>query len=530
MAADAGAAEAPRRGIDELVHPDDLARVRSVIAETARRSQSSSTLELRMRRADGEWRDFEAIVSNLLENEAVGGLVINAHDVTERKALEDQLRHEAFHDALTGLPNRVLFMDRLEHAMARAVRSEQGIAVLFLDLDRFKNINDSLGHDVGDDLLKEVGRRLPKAARTGDTVARFGGDEFVVLLEDVGTPFEAAGIADRILTDLRRPVPLHGRSHVVTASIGIAFESGAHDQRDLIKDADAALYHAKAAGRSRYAIFDDARDAYPVERLDLESDLHQALARNQLRVFYQPEMDLQNGRVRGFEALVRWEHPRRGLISPVDFIPLAEESGEIVSIGQWVLEQACRQAQRWQEDLFGDEPLLMSVNLSAPEFQEPDLLLRVSRALQGSGLATERLRIELTESILMDDSPVGRQVLDDLKRLGVQLAIDDFGTGYSSLSYLKRMPVDVLKIDRSFVGDLGRDPRQASIIEAVVNVADALGMSVTAEGIEEREQLSFLTGIGCEGGQGFLFSRPVPADEIPDIVRALNRGLLSKAG
>ena len=241
-------------------------------------------------------------------------------------------------------------------------------------------------------------------------------------------------------------------------------------------------------------------------------------------------MDLQTGRVRGFEALVRWEHPRRGLVSPVDFIPLAEESGEILSIGKWVMEQACRQAQRWQEDLFGEETLSMSVNLSAPEFQEPDLLLRVSRTLQEAGLAPEQLRIELTESILMDDSPVVHQVLDDLKRLGVELAIDDFGTGYSSLSYLRRMPVDVLKIDRSFVGDLGRDPRQASIIEAVVNLADALGMSVTAEGIEDPDQLSFLAGTGCEHGQGFLFSRPIPADQVPAVVRALNQGGLSKAG
>ncbi|PZC45766.1 MAG: putative signal transduction protein [Chloroflexi bacterium] len=513
----------------DVVHPDDLPRVLSVIAEAATCPQGEMRLELRMRRADGAWREFEAIVSNLLDNEAVGGIVLNAHDVTERKGLEDQLRYEAFHDALTGLPNRVLFTDRLGQAVARAKRSQQGLGVLFLDLDRFKYINDSLGHEVGDDLLREIGRRMPEAARSADTVARFGGDEFVVLVEDIGSVGEAVSVADRILTAIREPVALHGRSHVVTASIGIAFGMGSRDGQDLIKEADAALYRAKARGRARYAIFDDSRDHYPVDRLDLESDLHQALQRDELRVFYQPEMDLQSGRVCGFEALVRWAHPRRGLISPADFIPLAEVSGEIVPIGQWVLEEACRQATAWQ-GVLGDDPLSMSVNLSAPEFREPDLLIRVAETIERWDLPAGRLRLELTESVLMDDDPALHALLANLKQLGVQMAIDDFGTGYSSLSYLKRMPVDALKIDRSFVADLGRDPRQASIIEAVVRMARALGMVVIAEGIEEREQLSFLTRVGCESGQGFLFARPLAAAAIPEAVRALNRGQLSKAG
>ena len=518
----------PRRMAD-VVHPEDLPRVLSVIAEAATCPEGEMRLELCMRRADGAWREFEAIVSNLLDNEAVGGIVLNAHDVTERKGLENPLRYDAFHDALTGLPNRVLFTDRLEQAVARAKRSQQGLGVLFLDLDRFKYINDSLGHEVGDDLLREIGRRMPEEARSADTVARFGGDEFVVLVEDIDSVGEAVSVADRILAAIRDPVALHGRSHVVTASIGIAFGMGSRDGQDLIKEADAALYRAKARGRARYAIFDDSRDHYPVDRLDLESDLHQALQRDELRVFYQPEMDLQSGRVCGFEALVRWAHPRRGLISPADFIPLAEVSGEIVPIGQWVLEQACRQATAWQGAL-GDDPLSMSVNLSAPEFREPDLLIRVAETIERWDLPAGRLRLELTESVLMDDDPALHALLANLKQLGVQLAIDDFGTGYSSLSYLKRMPVDALKIDRSFVADLGRDPRQASIIEAVVRMAGALGMVVIAEGIEEREQLSFLTRVGCESGQGFLFARPLAAAAIPEAVRALNRGQLSKAG
>ena len=393
----------PRRMAD-VVHPEDLPRVLSVIAEAATCPEGEMRLELRMRRADGAWREFEAIVSNLLDNEAVGGIVLNAHDVTERKGLENPLRYDAFHDALTGLPNRVLFTDRLEQAVARAKRSQQGLGVLFLDLDRFKYINDSLGHEVGDDLLREIGRRMPEAARSADTVARFGGDEFVVLVEDIDSVGEAVSVADRILAAIRDPVALHGRSHVVTASIGIAFGMGSRDGQDLIKEADAALYRAKARGRARYAIFDDSRDHYPVDRLDLESDLHQALQRDELRVFYQPEMDLQSGRVCGFEALVRWAHPRRGLISPADFIPLAEVSGEIVPIGQWVLEQACRQATAWQGAL-GDDPLSMSVNLSAPEFREPDLLIRVAETIERWDLPAGRLRLELTESVLMDDDP-----------------------------------------------------------------------------------------------------------------------------
>lgn len=512
-----------------IVHPEDLQRVLGVVADIATRPQGESRLELRMGHAGSGWREFEAIVSNLLENEAVGGIVMNAHDVTERKGLEDQLRHEAFHDALTGLPNRVLFMDRLQHALSRAGRRQRGVGVLFLDLDRFKYINDTLGHEVGDDLLREIGRRMPEAAREADTVARFGGDEFVVLLEDVESVQKGAAVAERILSAIRQPVSLRGRRHVVTASIGIAFAATRRDGQDLIKEADAALYRAKARGRARYAIFDGSRDHYSVDRLDLESDLHQALLKDELRVYYQPEMDLQSGRVRGFEALVRWEHPRRGLVPPGDFIPLAEESGEIVAIGQWVLEQACRQAKIWQDSL-GEESLRMSVNLSAPEFREPDLLTRVAGTLERVGLPPERLRLELTESLLMEDDPALHEVLSALKRIGVRLAIDDFGTGYSSLSYLRRMPVDALKIDRSFVADLEHDPRQAAIIEAVVRMATALGMVVTAEGIELREQRAFLTRVGCESGQGFLFSQPLAPAAVPSAVRALNRGELAQAG
>ena len=513
----------------DVVHPDDLSRIRSVFGKVQARPGSSTPIELRMRRRDGDWREFEAIVSNLLEDEDVGGMVMNAHDVTDRKRLEDQLRHQAFHDSLTDLPNRALFVDRLEHALQRAGRDGKGVAVLFLDLDRFKNINDSLGHDVGDDLLKEVGRRIAAVGRPGDTMARFGGDEFVVLLEDVDTPNTAVRVAERLLAAVREPVQLRHRTHIVTAGIGIAIASTPRNATDLLKSADAAMYHAKAIGRSRYAIFDDARDRYPVERLDLEADLHRALARSELRVFYQPVMDLQRGVVRGFEALVRWQHPRRGLIAPGDFIPLAEESGAIIEIGQWVLEEACRQARRWDDQLSG-APLHMSVNLSAPEFQEPDLVARVKRVLDATGLSPERLRIEVTESILMDDNSTANEVLTDLKGLGLKVAIDDFGTGYSSLNYLLRMPVDVLKIDRSFVMNLGTEPRYAAIVKAVVSLADALGMSVTAEGIEEVEQQEFLTQIGCDTAQGFLFARPLPASQVIDAVRALNREAFPKAG
>ncbi|MFN8558042.1 MAG: EAL domain-containing protein [Dehalococcoidia bacterium] len=449
-------------------------------------------------------------------------------DVTHRRAVEDQLAGLAFHDPLTGLPNRALFADRLDHALRRCQRYDEQIAVLFLDLDRFKVINDSLGHAAGDTLLVTVAERLRASVRPGDSVARFGGDEFTVLLESIVDPRDAVRVAERILDALRRPVTLEGREVVVNGSIGLTLHGPGAGRRatdeppgpaadptgpaDLLREADVALYRAKAAGRSRVMVYDPAMSARAVEQLDLEADLRQALERQELRLVYQPMIDLITGRIRGMEALVRWFHPVRGLASPAEFIPLAEETGLILPMGRWVLAEACRQARTWQQRLPDGDGLVMSVNLSAREFQSPDLVAAVAATLLESGLDPACLELEITESALMDDAPATVQTLNALKTLGVRLALDDFGTGYSSLSYLRSFPVDRLKIDRSFISGLSSDDGIMSIVLAVTRLAHALGMEVTAEGIETAAQLACSKAVYADHGQGYYFSRPLDSE------------------
>ena len=430
-----------------VVHPDDVATLENVLAESAAQPGSHPSVEMRLRQGDGNWRDFEAVVTNLLDNPAVEGIVANARDVTERKALEQQLRHQAFHDPLTGLPNRALFMDRLAHALAVAQRRGTTLAVMLLDLDRFKVVNDSLGHPVGDQLLLSVSERLQETVRVGGTLARFGGDEFTILLEDVSSASDAFVAAARIMEAFRPPFTVSGYESFVTVSIGLALRHPT-DARpmDLLRNADAAMYRAKAEGRARYALFDESRDTYPVECLELDADLRRACERGQLVLHYQPEVDLQTGALVGLEALVRWQHPRFGMIPPAEFIPLAEENGEIVAIGEWVLAEACRYARSLSELQQCGTPLVISVNLSAQEFMQRDLVWRITKTLNESGLPPEQLCLEITESVLMKDTPVTNDTLHPLKQLGVQLAVDDFGTGYSSLNYLRRMPVDALKL------------------------------------------------------------------------------------
>ena len=504
----------------DLVYPADAERFRDVLSGVIETPTEQRVVEVRLRDAAGAWRDYEATVTNLVDMEAVGGLVVNARDVTERKILEDELRHQAFHDPLTGLPNRALFMEQLADALTRAQDSGQRVAVLFLDIDRFKVINDSLGHNVGDELLVALAGRLRTTIPEGAMVARFGGDEFTILLENAATDSIAADYANRILDAMRDPVKLLGHNTIVTASIGISFSGPDRYQAlELVRSADVALYHAKDQGRGRFVLFDRALDRYSVQRFELEAELRQAVELHQLRLHYQPELDLQTGEVVGFEALVRWEHPVRGLIPPDQFISMAEETGEILKIGQWVLREACRQAAEWQRTLFGPRRFTMSVNLSANEFLEPGLVWEVLRTLRDTGLDPHTLRIEITESVLMTDSPLTREIFMELKRVGIGLAIDDFGTGYSSLNYLRMLPADVLKIDRGFVAEVDRDEREAAIVRAVVQIADALGMHVTAEGIEREEQRVFLANIGSHTGQGFLFARPAPAEVIEAYVR-----------
>jgi diguanylate cyclase (GGDEF)-like protein/PAS domain S-box-containing protein len=456
-------------------------------------------------------QDFEArvVVSGAEEVLAI------VRNNTERKELERQLAHQAFHDALTDLPNRTLFTDRLGHALTRAARRKVSVAVLFLDLDRFKVVNDSLGHDVGDQLLAAVGRLLRDCVRRGDTVARLGGDEFTILLEDVATTADAAHVAERIMAAMQAPFRLAGHEVCVSASIGIAL-SGGHtaEPEDLLRDADAALYRSKNRGKARYEVFDASMHARALERLQLENDLRHGIEQGDLRVYYQPIVNLGTGRITGVEALARWLHPTHGFIPPGEFIPLAEESSLILPLSRWVLSAACRQAAAWH-GRYPDAPAItVAVNLSVRQFQHPALVEEVAGVLRETGLDPRCLSLEITESMMMETAEATNAILRDLKALGVKLAIDDFGTGYSSLGYLKRFPVDTLKIDRTFVAGLGQDPEDTAIVHAVIRLAHTLGLEVTAEGIETAAQADNLRATGCELGQGYHFAKPLPAEAL----------------
>jgi diguanylate cyclase (GGDEF)-like protein/PAS domain S-box-containing protein len=451
------------------------------------------------------------------------GLTVSGRDITQRKALQEQLSHQAFYDPLTNLPNRALFLDRLSHALARKERRDGDLAVLFLDLDRFKVINDSLGHGAGDELLIQSGRRLLACLRPQDTIARLGGDEFGVLLEDVDVQ-SAIQVAERILTALHPGFDIGGREVFVTASIGVALSRSHHTQPDeLIRDADLAMYQAKAKGKARYEIFDRGMNARVLERMELEMDLRSAIARQEFKIYYQPVVHLGTGAITEVEALVRWEHVARGLLPPADFINLSEETGLIVPLGKWVLVEACRQVMEWQTQYPTHPPLTVSVNLSARQFQQPNLVQEIRQALAATGLDSSTLKLEITETVLMHDAPSTLAKLRALKALGIHIAIDDFGTGYSSLGYLKRFPLDTLKIDRSFVDGIVNNTDDRAIVRAVVTVAKSLNLSVTAEGIETDEQLGQLWSLGCDRGQGFYFARPLAARAMGELLEADQR-------
>ncbi len=431
-------------------------------------------------------------------------------EIEARKKLEDQLRHQAFHDPLTGLANRALFADRLDHSLARSNRREGGVAVLLMDLDNFKVINDSLGHEAGDQLLVAAAERLRACLRPEDTLARLGGDEFAVLLEDTVSVSAAKPLADRIAEAMRVPFVLRKQEVFVSCSIGITLSTGEQgDPDDLMRKADTAMYQAKKRGKAQYEVYDNSMSLIADARLVLESDLRRALERNELRVHYQPKVSLENGNVVGMEALVRWEHPRRGLLLPAEFIPIAEESDLIVPIGRWVLEEACQQMRKWQERHLSDPPLVMSVNLSARQLQPHDLAEEVAMVLQKTGLAPRSLELEIPESVLVEGTEHTIAVLQELKALGVWLAIDDFGTGYSSLSYLKRFPVDILKIDRLFIEKVGQDFNDTAILSGIITLAHTLGLKMVAEGVENAEQRALLQRVECDLGQGYYFSEPL---------------------
>ena len=429
--------------------------------------------------------------------------------------------HQATHDALTGLPNRTLVIDRLTHALARARRRPGALAVLFVDLDRFKVVNDSLGHSVGDEVLIQIAQRLRDAVRPGDTVARLAGDEFVVVCEDVAGEADVLLLADRVALAVAAPIPLYGRDAIITASIGIALASPDTRAEDLLRDADVAMYGAKERGRARLEIFDQAMRTRMLERLEIEHALRRALAHNEFVLHYQPTVSLRTGRTVSVEALLRWPDPERGLVMPDEFIPVAEENGLIVPLGRWALEEACRQLASWRAQYPECADLQVSVNLSARQFADPDLVPSVAAALCEAGLPPSRLWLEITESVLMDEAEATIETLKALRALGVHLSIDDFGTGYSSLSYLKRFPVDVLKIDRSFVDGLGADPEDEAIVTAVVRLAHALDLQVVAEGVETAAQLAELRRLGCNAVQGYYFAHPQPAAEMGEILTAM---------
>lgn len=510
------------RRVLECVHPDDYQQTQADFERLLEPDVLDATLQFRFHHKDGRWRHLEASASDLLEDPEVRGIVVNSRDVTDRKSNEETIRHLAYYDALTGLPNRRLFRDRLNQALAYARRHEEGVGVLSLDLDRFKNINDSLGHAVGDRVLKRVAERLASCLRAGDTVSRQGGDEFTVLIPSIEGAEDAAKIAAKILEALGERLDATGHDFHVSASVGVSvFPADGDDEETLIRNADAALHRAKEGGRNCYQLYAPAMNAKAFERLVLESSFRRALERGEFVVHYQPQVNVTTGELTGVEALVRWQHPELGLVLPSQFIPVAEETGLIVPLENWVLAEACGQNRRWQDA--GFPRIRMAVNLSARHLKRPDIVETIDGALTASGLDARYLELELTESIVMEDVEETIATLAALKARGVQLAIDDFGTGYSSLSYLKRIPIDTIKIDQSFVRDIPADADDAAIARLIIAIAHSLKLKVIAEGVENNDQLEFLHPNHCDEMQGFLFGRPVPAADLSAFLSACGR-------
>jgi len=504
------------------IHPKDDARAREAFANLVS-GGNPVAIEFRYRHADGSWIWLEVLGNNLLEHPGVGGIVLTSRDVTERKHAEERAQYLANYDVLTGLPNRVLIYDRVNQAVAHARHTRERVALMHIGVDRFKVVNETLGHYVGDTLLKAAADRIKRCARDSNTIARVGGDEFTILIPDATSLHAVSATAVKVLSEMSLPFPGTTQDVFVSASIGLSlFPDDAKSANELTKHADAAMYSAKKLGRNNYQFFTHAMNEQVHERMVLEAGLRLALQRDEMYLVYQPKIDLETREIVGAEALIRWNHPTLGLVAPARFIPVAEESGMVGQIGEWVLRTACAQIQAWQ----GMELLpQIAVNVSARQFQQYDLSKLVSAVVQEAQISPESLEIELTESAVMHDAESSVVTLERLKQLGVRIAIDDFGTGYSSLSYLKRLPLDLLKIDQSFVRDISSDANDAAIVRAIITLARNLGMKVTAEGVENEAQLAFLNAYGCQYAQGYLFGPPMSADELTGRLRPHHRNV-----
>jgi diguanylate cyclase (GGDEF)-like protein/PAS domain S-box-containing protein len=501
---------------DEL-HPDDRERAAIFFGEAARAPGVTGPTEWRFRQPDGSWMHAEILATNLLGDPTVRGIVLNTRDVSERKRLEEQLTHQAFHDPLTGLANRALFRDRVSHALALARRQGHPITVLFLDLDDFKKVNDSLGHAEGDRLLIAAGERFLCCARAADSVARLGGDEFAILIEHVDGSDGRAGLLERLSSAMEHPFRLSGNQVQVSVSIGVATATGDETADDLLRNADVAMYAAKRRGKGRSETYESRMYADVRSRLEMEAALREAIDKNELTLHYQPIVSLRTGAVYGVEALVRWDHPHYGHLLPQHFVPLAEETGLIVRMGGWVMRQACTQVQQWRA-AHPEIPLSVSVNISGRQLQGTGITQEIQEALESSGVDPSAVVLEITESVLMQQTESVLERLRQLKALGVRLAIDDFGTGYSSLSYLQRFPIDILKIAKPFVDEVGAGVDRSALARAIVGLGETLRLRTIAEGIELGEQRAALIQLGCELGQGHLFAPAMPAENIDQIL------------
>jgi diguanylate cyclase (GGDEF)-like protein/PAS domain S-box-containing protein len=502
-----------------LVHPDDIGNLKNIIYAHFKEPNINFDTEYRIKHKNGRY--VWVLCRGLAIQDESGKPVRMAGsqtDITLRKQMEEQLIHDAFHDGLTGLANRALFIDRLNVSFARRKRrKDYYFAVLFLDLDRFKNINDSFGHLFGNQLLSEVAKRLGIGLRGSDTFARFGGDEFAILLDDIENPGFAKLVASRIQKDLLAPLSIENQEVFISVSIGIAICEAYNRPEDMIRDADIAMYKAKFSGRGCYMLFDETMRKDVLSYLQLETDLRQAIERQEFAIYYQPILSLESQKIVGFEALLRWHHQTRGLVSSSEFIPLAEETGLIIPIGNWVLQESCQQLCRWQKEFPCNPPLSISVNVSNRQFVHPDFIKQIKEVIASTGLNPQSLHLEITESFMVEDEKI-QSVLSELKQMDIQIHIDDFGTGYSSLSYIHKFPVSALKIDKSFIARIGDQGENSEIVKAIVNLAHNLNLDVIAEGVEKTEHLPILKALECKYVQGYLFSQPINSKDAENLL------------